>query len=64
MSFESSAKKAIERAKSDLTQKAIHGVAKSKALEGKKGKIDKKAWHQKHGDYPDAKPGSDYMGAR
>lgn len=22
-----------------------------------------KKWHERHGDYPDAKPGSDYMGA-
>lgn len=29
-----------------------------------KGKIDMKAFHLKHGDYPDAKPGSDYMGAK
>lgn len=38
-----------------------------KAIEKKGGKktgIDMKKWHMKHGDYPDAKTGSDYMGSR
>lgn len=57
-------KEAREEEAEESVEKKTGKHVKIREIAGKMQKINMKKWHLKHGDYPDAKPGSDYMGGR
>ncbi len=61
-------KKIAKKMKKDMSNRGLGSrFLKSKYAKDipeERKEVYRKAWNIKNGDYPDAKPGSDYMGAR